>query len=178
MTEDLIEVCDDQDNLTGETVSKHVAHKSGVWHRVAHVWLFNDKKEILLQLRAKDKALYPDMWDGSCAGHVDIGEDVTDAALREMSEEIGIQPDHSDFSFWKVYPSVEVYQGAVKKEFFYVYFLRFNGKIEDIHVQTEEVQEVRFFTVGQVKVMLDQTPEKMTPHGEYWDDVLSYVEQI
>ena len=36
--------------VTGETISKKEAHKTGVWHGSVHIWIISeDKKKILLQ---------------------------------------------------------------------------------------------------------------------------------
>lgn len=34
--------------ITGKVVSRQDAHKYGYWHHVVHIWIVNDKGEILL----------------------------------------------------------------------------------------------------------------------------------
>ena len=75
---------------------KSEAHTDGLWHRAAHIWIYNSKGEILLQLRAKDKQFWPDRWEISAAGHVGAGEKPEDAAVRELSEELGISAKAED----------------------------------------------------------------------------------
>ena len=82
MADELIDICDESNNLTKIQKMKSYAHKAGLWHRTAHIWIYNSKGNILLQLRAKEKLLYPDMWDISAAGHVSAGEDPTTSGLR------------------------------------------------------------------------------------------------
>ena len=81
MAEEFIDVVDEKNVLTGKKVKKSLAHQDGIWHRAAHIWLYNAKGEILLQLRAKDKQQYPDSWDCSAGGHVSAGEEVITSAL-------------------------------------------------------------------------------------------------
>ncbi len=75
---------DDRDNVIGE-VTRRKAHKEGLLHRVAVIYLVNDKGEILVNERAKDGHL-----DHSSAGHVDAGEEYFVAAKRELEEELGV----------------------------------------------------------------------------------------
>ena len=86
----------DQYNYIGEkigTVDKEIAHQKGLWHKSVHVWILNDKNEILLQYRCADKKLYPNTWDVSFAGHISAGESSIDAVIREGKEELGIKVD-------------------------------------------------------------------------------------
>lgn len=69
MADELIDIFDENNNPRGIQKLKSEAHKEGIWHRAVHIWIYNLKGEILLQLRSKNKELYPDRWDVSAAGH-------------------------------------------------------------------------------------------------------------
>jgi len=75
---------DEKDTVLGE-VTREKAHKEGLLHRVATIYLMNNNGEILINERAKDGYL-----DHSSAGHVDVGESYLDAAERELGEELGV----------------------------------------------------------------------------------------
>ena len=75
---------DENDNVLGE-ITREKAHKEGLLHRVAAVYLVNDNGEILVNERARDGHL-----DHSSAGHVEVGESYLEAAKRELEEELGI----------------------------------------------------------------------------------------
>jgi len=64
------------------------AHGSFSLIPAAYVFLF-DGGRVLLQLRT-NTGYYDDWWGASAAGHVDEGESVLTAAVREASEELGI----------------------------------------------------------------------------------------
>lgn len=51
----------------------------------------NDKKELLLQKRSATKKSHPNFWDISGAGHIRAGETVTEGAIRELKEELGVE---------------------------------------------------------------------------------------
>ena len=82
MGDELIDICDEANHLTGVQKMKSEAHKDGLWHRAVHIWLYNSKGEILLQWRAKNKLLYPEMWDISAAGHVSASENPITSGLQ------------------------------------------------------------------------------------------------
>ena len=69
-----IDIFDENNNPTGIVKEKKQAHEDGDFHRTAHIWIINDKNEILLQYRSAEKDLYPNTWDCSFAGHIDAGE--------------------------------------------------------------------------------------------------------
>ncbi|MEO2217171.1 NUDIX domain-containing protein [Chromobacterium vaccinii] len=50
-----------------------------------------DGTKILLGLRGADRAFYPGVWD-VFGGHVEHGEDELAALVRELREELGIEP--------------------------------------------------------------------------------------
>ena len=59
-------------------------------HPVVHVHVFNSRGELWLQKRAADKKIQPGKWDTSVGGHVSSGEKISEALLREVKEELGI----------------------------------------------------------------------------------------
>jgi len=74
---------------TGEQLDKAVIHKNGLWHRDVHVWVTNGT-QLLEQQRTWDKKIMPGAWDISVGGHVGTGESYLKAAIRETSEELGM----------------------------------------------------------------------------------------
>lgn len=77
-------VVNEKDEVIG-TMPRAEAHSNGTPHRIAVVYLENDKNEILIQERISGTL------DHSSAGHVDPGETYHQAALREAKEELGIE---------------------------------------------------------------------------------------
>lgn len=52
-----------------------------------HVWIINDKNELLLQKRSATKKTHPNCWDISGAGHIKAGKTISDGAIRELKED-------------------------------------------------------------------------------------------
>lgn len=74
---------DENDNELG-IVAREKAHREGLIHRIAVIYLTKKSGEILIQERMSGRL------DHSSAGHVDIGEDYLQAAKRELKEELGV----------------------------------------------------------------------------------------
>jgi len=177
MADELIDVFDENNNSLGIKLMKSEAHKKGLWHRAAHVWIYNSKGEVLLQLRAKDKEFFPDRWDISVAGHVSAGESPAVSPVREIKEEIGLEISEKELEFMRVMKySIDV--GVLKnREFIYVLTLKYEGDLEELKRQEEEIQELRFFHADFVKKDVLKNPDKYTPGEEYWLEMMEWVEK-
>jgi len=77
-------VVNEKDEVIG-TMPRDKAHRDGTPHRIAVIYLENDKGEILAQIRKNGRT------DHSAAGHLDPGESYLDAAKRELREELGVE---------------------------------------------------------------------------------------
>ena len=175
MADELIDIYSENNKPLNIEKMKSEAHKNGLWHRSAHIWIYNSHREILLQLRADNKEMYPNMWDISAAGHVDSGEEPIVAALREMEEEIGLSVKQEDLEFFEIRKVQAVYKEIINNEFDYVYFLKFDGNISELTLQKEEVAKIQFLSIDKIEEELNKFPEKYVPHGDYWFDVIKKV---
>ena len=66
-------------------------HRDGDWHRSIHLWLADANGRLLLQRRSLYKDTHPGMLDVSCAGHITEDDGVTETAVREAEEELGLR---------------------------------------------------------------------------------------
>ena len=142
----------DEYNTRGEKigiVDKAVAHEKGLWHKSVHVWIINDKNEILLQYRSAEKDLYPNTWDCSFAGHIDTGESSIEAVLREGKEELDIDVNLENLQY--VFTNREMFQyGQVNSnEFVDIYILRQNINLQNVELQKEEVSNAKYVSKEQ-----------------------------
>src|SRR4030042_1576211 len=168
MGDELIDICDESNNLINVQKMKSEAHEKGLWHRATHIWVYNSKGEILLQLRAKGKLLFPDVWDVSVGGHVSAGEDPITSGLREIEEEIGLKAKKEDLEFFQIRKIKAVYKNIKNNEFSYIYFLKFDGDTKKLKVQDEEIQEIKFIPIKKIEEELKTNSKKYLPHGDYW----------
>ena len=93
-TRELIDVFDPAMNRTG-TVTRQEAHEKSLRHMAVRVWLVEDGR-LVFQERAMSKKLFPGLLDPACTGHVSAGESPQAAAMREILEETGVEPDIAD----------------------------------------------------------------------------------
>ena len=70
-------------------MSKMEAHVKGVLHRAFSVFIFNDKKELMLQKRNISKYHSPGLWTNTCCSHQKDGESNIIAGKRRLLEEMG-----------------------------------------------------------------------------------------
>ncbi len=81
-------------NLTGEIAVRGNPLPEGRYHLVVDALFLNGKGETLLQRRAKEKDIMPDIWSVP-GGSAVAGEDSLTAIVRENEEEMGFTPDRS-----------------------------------------------------------------------------------
>ena len=65
-------------------------HRQGLFHRSVMVLVFDSEGRLYLQKRGQNKSHYPGRFDLSATGHVQAGEARTEAAARELAEELGL----------------------------------------------------------------------------------------
>jgi isopentenyldiphosphate isomerase len=87
---EILEVVTMDDRVVG-TATRSEIHAKGLIHRAVHIFVFNESGEIYVQRRSENKDRHPSKLDSSAAGHVDPGESYTDAAIRELDEELGLR---------------------------------------------------------------------------------------
>ena len=178
MADELIDIYDENNKSLRLTKMKSEAHKKGLWHRASHIWIYNSKGEMLLQLRAKDKETYPNKWDISAAGHAGAGETPIITALREVKEELDLSIKEKDLEFIRARDSFSIYGGITNREHQSVYLMRFEGNIGDLHAQKEEIQEIKFFKLDWLEKDIAAHPEKYVLHsGGYWLNMIKLVRQ-
>lgn len=181
MVNDIIDIVDNKGNTTGVKKLKSEAHKDGSWHQTAHIWIFNSKKEVLLQKRAKDKMDFPGLWDISAAGHLSAGETPESGAVRELFEEIGINMDPSKLKKIEVRKIIQHIPelNFHNNEFAHIYLLEFNGNPKELKIQEEEIESVKFLSLKKFKseVKDTRTAKKYVPHGQYYLDIIHAIEK-
>lgn len=155
----------DEYNHIGEKigiVDKEVAHKKGLWHKAIHVWILNNKNEILLQYRCAEKKLYPNTWDCSFAGHIGAEESSVQAIIREGKEELGIDIDLEKLEYILTNREKIKYEQIQSNEFVDIYILRQNISLDNITFQKEEVSDAKYVSLEEFFKLIEDG--KVLPH--------------
>lgn len=168
---ELFDVCDELGMPTGQTVTREEAHEKGILHRTAHVWVVkkvDDILYVLLQKRAMDKDSFPGCYDTSSAGHIQAGDEPLDSALRELQEELGIKAKEEELHFAGTFriKYEDEFHGKVFRdnEVAYVYIYQEDVDIDQLHIQKEELDSVRWFGADSAYLaMMSHNPEFCIP---------------
>lgn len=150
-----IDIFDENNNPTGQIKEKGKAHEEGDFHRTAHVWIINDKNELLLQKRSANKKSHPNCWDISRAGHIKAGE--------------------KDLQYIATIKSTK---NPKNMEFAYVYLLRCNKKIEEYTFEDDEVSEVKYVLYKDLEKMVEEKAEGLLIHKEEFEKLFQYIRSL
>jgi isopentenyl-diphosphate Delta-isomerase len=88
-TNEFVVLVDNADHEIGR-MEKLEAHRLGKLHRALSVFVFNSDGQLLIHRRALEKYHSGGLWTNTCCSHPRPDEDVADAALRRLSEEMGM----------------------------------------------------------------------------------------
>ena len=145
------DIVDENGTPTGETVERSYAHRHGVRHRTAHVWIFrkhDGRTEILLQKRSDIKDSFPGCYDISSAGHIPAGVEYLPSAIRELKEELGLSAGEKDLLYCgtksvsedNCFHGIPYHDRQITK----IYILWYTPEMGEFLLQEEEVSEVRW----------------------------------
>ena len=125
MAEEVFDIVDENGQPTGETVTRSQAHAEGIRHRTAHIWVVREK-----------------------------GDKPLESAVRELSEELGIQANPDDLHFSGTFPIQyeKEFHGKPFKdnEIAFVYVYDEEVGIDNLTIQKEELDTVEWFSLEEV----------------------------
>lgn len=137
----------EQGEVVGQASRRYCHSGSMALHPVVHLHIFDRQGRLYLQKRSMKKDIAPGLWDTSVGGHVDYGESLLRAVLREAREEVGIEAEASQIRFLFQY----VWQSARERELVTAYALTTDLSPTPDH---DEVDEGRFFTLTELQQRL------------------------
>jgi len=175
-TEQLILV-DSDDDVVGYKSKAECHDNDGILHRAFSLFIFNDKREVIMQKRAADKRLWPLIWSNSCCSHPRKGETCEYATTRRLKEELGLEAElHFLYKFqyharWKDIGS--------ENELCSVYI----GKSSDLPaINDTEIADWKWISRDDLNRDLENNPDSYSPwfkmewkeiQDNYWDRVES-----
>ncbi|WP_369047528.1 NUDIX domain-containing protein [Tenacibaculum sp. UWU-22] len=164
---------------TGKIALKSEAHKNGWYHSTTHVWLYTDDKKVLLQKRASVKKVFPNLWDVSVAGHIGAGENIIDAAIREVKEEIGITITKNQLTKIGLRKDEIIHSnGILDNEHKHIFICKLLVPISKLTKQINEVDDLQLFDL---EILTDSTKHGsfMVPnYKNYYDFIYNQLTKI
>jgi isopentenyldiphosphate isomerase len=160
MKEEPVDILDERGNKTGQTLLKSQAHKQGLWHPVIHLWICNSKGEALMQKRAPQKLIWPNLWDVAVGGHVAAGESPEATAVKETSEELGIkvEPQNLQFIGQSKYEHA-MDAGWINRIFIWSYLIKLDIGLSELTLEKREVSDARWFELNELEKALSNPTE-------------------
>lgn len=153
-------------------MEKMEAHRLGLLHRAFSVFLMNNKGEMLLQKRALSKYHSGGLWTNACCSHPRKGETIEQAASRRTLEELGCVPQLKKIHSF-------IYKAALDNdlteyEFDHVLFGVYDG---EMNLNFEEVSEIEYFPINQIRHEIITKPEKFTVWFKIiFEEVISIIQ--
>ena len=139
------------------TIEKMQAHKSGLLHRAFSVFIFDKGGRMLLQQRSIDKYHGALLWSNTCCSHPFPNENVEEAALRRLQEEMGFTTTLQKLFEFKYRAEVE--NNLVEHEYDHVFVGSYEGEIS---INKKEVADYCYEEMDRVKWAINEKPDKFT----------------
>ena len=155
------DVLNEQGEFTGKIDSRDVCHEKG---------------EVLLQKRSQSKKLWPGLWDMTIGGHVLAGEFGEQALIREVKEELGIEVKENEIKYLVGSISSNVKGNIINNHFNECYIITKQVEINEIELQNEEVEEIKWFSKQEILKRINNNFEGITDKTGPWNFLKKYYE--
>ena len=149
-------------NLTGEKILKGEEIPNNRAILMVVIFIENSKGQFLMQKRSKEKG---GLW-ATTGGHPKTGESSLEGIITECNEELGI----------KINNPILFKKASGKQSFCDLYYLKEDINIDDIIIQKEEVDEVKWLSEDEIKELYNKG---LFNKGHYmmFKDCLEYIEK-
>ncbi|MGY0393049.1 isopentenyl-diphosphate Delta-isomerase [Bizionia sp. KMM 8389] len=156
MKEEQVILVNENDEQIG-LMEKMEAHEKALLHRAFSVFVFNDKKELMIQQRALHKYHSPGLWTNTCCSHQRDGESNLEAGKRRLQEEMGFVTDlEESISFIYKAPFDN---GLTEHEFDHILIGYFNGLP---NINPDEVADWKWLSLDAIKSDISSQPDLYT----------------
>ena len=160
---ELRDLYDKNSNKTNKTYRKGDLIPEGYYPIVVMVVIRNSNGEFLMQKRVEAKG---GDW-GVTGGHPKSGETPIEGIITEVKEELGLDFSNENFILYD--------SGCDGKDCYKMYFVNEDVNIDDIIIQEEELSEVRWFSMDELKHMVN-TGELNEDQISCFNKVCKYLE--
>ncbi|MET6992040.1 NUDIX hydrolase [Sediminicola arcticus] len=178
--DELIDILDTQGNYISKRLMKSEVHKKGLFHPTVHIWFYNKNGEILIQQRAASKETHPLLWDVSVAGHIGAGENIELSAIREISEEIGLNVLEADLIKVGVFKSIKTLRDDfIDCEFHHTYICELKVPLGYLKKQESEVKALALLplSIYLKELQLNSNSKKYVDHDLlYFQAIVKAIE--
>jgi isopentenyldiphosphate isomerase len=181
MTAELLNVIDEQGRIIG-TETRDKIHREGLLHREISVWFYTPDAKLIFQQRSLTKQTSPGLLGAAVAGHVGLGDDFINTALKETKEETGLTLTAEDLQFIQQihldrHDSVT---GARNNFISHIYAYRYEGNLEDLHVEPGEAEGFEAWPIRDLYNLPPDHAKRFSAalREQWYQDLLRKIEQL
>ena len=156
MTEELVILVDEHDRQVG-LMPKMEAHEKALLHRAFSVFVFNSKKELMLQRRALGKYHSPGLWTNTCCSHQRPEETNVQAGMRRLKEEMGFTTNLKETTSFIYKAPFD--NGLTEHEYDYILLGEYE---DDPNLNPSEVAEWKWIAIDKLHEDMRSNPQKYT----------------
>lgn len=149
---------DEQDRVIGIDEKSEAHNSDTILHRGVSVFLFNNRKELLIQKRNANKKTWGGFWSNSFCGHPQINESYEQAAHRHAKFELGI--NLQELYFVANYRYRFAINNIVENEICPIY-LALSDDIIKINIQ--EIAEAKFINWSEFNLLIAENQADFSP---------------
>jgi len=131
---------------TGKIIPRGGDLNENEYYVVVSVWIMDSEGKILLTKRHPLKKAYPSLWENT-GGSALQGETSSEAALREVVEEIGVKVQESELLFLECV--------VEPNRFVDVYLVKKDLQLSNLDLQENEVVDVKWVTYWELQSMIE-----------------------
>lgn len=143
---EIVDLYNKRKELTGKFCERKNVPEN--YYRLSiHIWIINDKEEILIQQRSSNRTMFPNMW-ANTGGASLKGETSLETVTRELKEELNVNVNIENLTFISSY--------IRKKDYVDVWLLNQIIELKDLKLQVEEVQDVKWATIDEIEQLINQ----------------------
>jgi isopentenyl-diphosphate delta-isomerase len=157
-TEEHVVLVDELNTVLGIMPKKDVHTSNTPLHRAFSAFIFNGKKELLLQQRSSAKKAWPLAWSNSCCGHPALNESNEDAVRRRALFELGITLDSCEF--YAPYRYCFTKDGIMENEICPIYVATLDTNVQP---NPDEVEATAWISWHDFRVEIKANSEKYSP---------------
>lgn len=146
---------------------------------VVILWLINENGEILLSKRAPSLTTDAGVWGPSVSGMIEAGETPSQAAIREASEELGINPlDLPTLNH--MHDLHHNHEDGQSREFFSYYSITRSSLSKKFKLEPSEVTATKWIKLDRLIEEYKTNPESIiiSSNSMLWNNIFVELENV
>lgn len=155
---DKVVIVDENDKPSGLEEKWKCHAGNGILHRAFSVFIFNQKGELLIQQRSKEKLLWPLYWSNTCCSHPMEDETYEQAGHRRLRVEMGFTCDLKYVGIFRYQASYQ--DKGSENELCAVLAGQYDGEVRP---DLQEVTDWKWMTFQDLKEDIAADSDQYTP---------------